>query len=203
MRRTKEDTEISRQQILDAAENIFCRKGFTGTKLNDIADAIGMTKGAIFWHFESKAGLFRAIHIRAVARLREILTTTMALPDPIMERFKKTVFAVRHDSAFDVLLSIGLGDITDVPSNLQEEVNESIDQLLGMVRSNIEEALSNGLICTNASAGEILSPLLLVMSGFRNLNIIKQISGQLASIIDGDTAIEAIFKGLNSYQTKK
>ena len=61
VRRTKQDAEITRNQLLDAAENVFNEKGVARTSLAEIATAAGVTRGAIYWHFKNKADLFHAM----------------------------------------------------------------------------------------------------------------------------------------------
>ncbi len=51
----------TRDRILDAAEDIFNEKGYSQTSLNEIAQAAGMTRGAIYWHFKDKGDLFCAM----------------------------------------------------------------------------------------------------------------------------------------------
>lgn len=53
--------EHTRNLLLDAAEEVFARRGFDGAALEDIADAAGYTRGAIYSHFGSKAELFLAV----------------------------------------------------------------------------------------------------------------------------------------------
>src|SRR5699024_4799544 len=53
--------EHTRNLLLDAAEEIFARKGLTGAALEDIADAAGYTRGAIYSHFGAKEELFLAV----------------------------------------------------------------------------------------------------------------------------------------------
>jgi len=53
--------EHTRNLLLDAAEQVFARRGFDGAALEDIADAAGYTRGAIYSHFGSKAELFLAV----------------------------------------------------------------------------------------------------------------------------------------------
>lgn len=61
VRRTKEDAQVTRQRILDAAVEVFGRQGVSQTSLNDIAREAGVTRGAIYWHFENKVDLFNAM----------------------------------------------------------------------------------------------------------------------------------------------
>ena len=46
--------EITVNKILEVSQRLFLEKGYDNTKIQDIADELGMTKGAIYHHFESK-----------------------------------------------------------------------------------------------------------------------------------------------------
>lgn len=65
-RRTKADALATRHQILDAAEAEFLARGVAHTRLQDVAAAAGVTRGAIYWHFADKAELFNAMMERAL-----------------------------------------------------------------------------------------------------------------------------------------
>ena len=60
-RKTKEEAQETRQRILDAAERVFQMQGVSRTSLAHIADAAGVTRGAIYWHFRNKADLYDAM----------------------------------------------------------------------------------------------------------------------------------------------
>jgi TetR/AcrR family acrAB operon transcriptional repressor len=57
-RKTKEEALATRSSILDAAELLFQRQGVSRTSLHDIAQAAGVTRGAVYWHFKDKGDLF-------------------------------------------------------------------------------------------------------------------------------------------------
>ncbi|GAB4040088.1 MAG: efflux system transcriptional repressor NalD [Rubrivivax sp.] len=107
VRRTKAEAEATRTAILDAAERLFQARGVSRTSLHDIAQAAGVTRGAVYWHFQDKGDLFNAMMERAklpleeasarletcdaiapLARLRELLVGTLAriATDPQMRR---------------------------------------------------------------------------------------------------------------------
>jgi TetR/AcrR family acrAB operon transcriptional repressor len=60
-RRTKEEAAATRDSILDAAEKLFVEQGVSRTTLQHIATAAGVTRGAIYWHFDDKSALFNAM----------------------------------------------------------------------------------------------------------------------------------------------
>ncbi|MFV0263427.1 MAG: acrEF/envCD operon transcriptional regulator [Kluyvera sp.] len=60
-RKTKEEALRTRQLLLDSAIQQFAQRGVSNTTLTDIADAAGVTRGAVYWHFASKSELFNAM----------------------------------------------------------------------------------------------------------------------------------------------
>ena len=73
VRRTKEAAQETRGRILDAAEAVFHEKGVAHASLAEIAEAAGVTRGAIYWHFKDKADLFEAMMDRVTLPLEDIL----------------------------------------------------------------------------------------------------------------------------------
>ena len=78
VRRTKADALTTRNNLLDAAEQLFQSRGVSHTSLNDIATAAGTTRGAIYWHFKDKADLFNAMMERVTLPLEQTLTAAYA-----------------------------------------------------------------------------------------------------------------------------
>lgn len=85
-RKTKEDAQITRQLLLDAAIEQFSQRGVSCTTLTDIADAAGVTRGAVYWHFNNKVELFNEMW-REQIPLRDIIRDRLILSendDPLM-----------------------------------------------------------------------------------------------------------------------
>jgi TetR/AcrR family acrAB operon transcriptional repressor len=61
VRKTKEEALETRERLLDASGRVFCAKGVTNTSLAEIAEAAGVTRGAIYWHFKNKTDLIEAL----------------------------------------------------------------------------------------------------------------------------------------------
>ncbi|MEK8048268.1 TetR family transcriptional regulator [Ideonella margarita] len=80
VRKTKAEAQETRQQILDAAEQVFATRGVARTSLQDIAGAAGVTRGAVYWHFQDKADLFEAMLNRVVMPCESALEQALANP---------------------------------------------------------------------------------------------------------------------------
>jgi len=71
----------TRQLLIDTAIQEFARRGVSSTTLTDIADAAHVTRGAIYWHFSSKAELFNEIWKQQVELKEEIAVNNMTEDD--------------------------------------------------------------------------------------------------------------------------
>jgi len=56
-------------------------KGYDGTSMRDIASAVGMLPGSLYYHFESKEALFLALHQRVVAVMEARVSAALAVAD--------------------------------------------------------------------------------------------------------------------------
>lgn len=77
MRRTKAETEQTRQALLEAAETLFWEKGVAQTSVLDIASTARLTRGAFYHHFKNKAAVFEALIVRSRFEQEDISIATL------------------------------------------------------------------------------------------------------------------------------
>ena len=80
-----------RERILQEAVKLFYERGFTGTTLDDIAAALGVTKPFIYTHFKSKVELLAAIGLPTIEMSVEAAATASDSPDPASVRLRRLV----------------------------------------------------------------------------------------------------------------
>lgn len=110
-RKTKEEAQQTRSQLLEAAERLFSERGVANTTLNDIATAAGLTRGAIYWHFQNKTDLIHALWDQVALPLHESFAElALSMPDDPLSRIRiksTTVLTqVVQDARIRNLLSI-------------------------------------------------------------------------------------------------
>lgn len=101
-RRTKEQANQTRSQIIDAARRAFAQRGVSQTTMAHIAEEAGVTRGAIYWHFSNKTELFFAmrdqVHLPMLDRMDTVLHAGDGDPLDNVERFLlQIVESVAHD----------------------------------------------------------------------------------------------------------
>ena len=93
-------SEESRRQVLDAAIATLAERGLAATSSQDIADAAGLSKGAVHDHFESKDELLQRVLERCCESIEERVHSAFAQEGSPMDRVRRAIFemwAVRRD----------------------------------------------------------------------------------------------------------
>ena len=84
--------------ILDRAAALFARRGFAKTSLQDVADAVGLSKAGLLHHFPSKDALHEAVLAQAEGKARGVLDEVGSLP----------LGEVRDRRAVEIVLDVAL-----------------------------------------------------------------------------------------------
>ncbi|MER6506756.1 TetR/AcrR family transcriptional regulator [Nonomuraea sp. NPDC001636] len=87
--------EPVRQRLLAEATRLFAARGFEGTSVQEIVQAAGVTKGAMYHYFDSKDDLLHEIYARLLRMQMDRLTRIADGPGPVRERL--------HRAAADVV----------------------------------------------------------------------------------------------------
>ena len=103
VRKTKEDAELTRQGIIDAAREVFLARGVSRSTLGHIATQAGVTRGAVYWHFSNKTDLFHAMREQVFLPLIDRMDDTLLLEgseDPLtrIENFLRGTIQVLEES---------------------------------------------------------------------------------------------------------
>jgi len=80
-----------RERILQEAVKLFYERGFTGTTLDDIAAALGVTKPFIYTHFKSKVELLAALCLPTIEMSMDAAADAAASPGSATQRLRKLV----------------------------------------------------------------------------------------------------------------
>ena len=80
-----------RERILQEAVKLFYERGFTGTTLDDIAAALGVTKPFIYTHFKSKVELLGAICVPTIEMSVAAATAAVESPGSASQRLRKLI----------------------------------------------------------------------------------------------------------------
>lgn len=145
MRRTIEDAELTRQALLKAAIKVFSRQGYAATRLEDIAKAAKVTRGAVYHHFGSKTELFSQIIAkaeqtgdRAIQRARQEGGTFLEIIERILYH---TLLLLENDGEYKASLALllfnawGSPELSPMSRRRQKKDMAQLKQIIGFFQA--------------------------------------------------------------------
>jgi len=135
--------ERTRRQILTAAEWRFAAAGFEKTRLDDVADDIGMVGSAILYHYPDKRELYRAVLESLTADLLGAIEAAIDSPAPPRERLIALVrAAARKIASRPTIATIALREAVSEDQELTDRTGLILDRIIEL----FEEGARSGEI---------------------------------------------------------
>jgi TetR/AcrR family transcriptional regulator len=82
----------TRELILRQAERLFMQRGFAAVSVGDVAEAVGVTKPTLYYHFGYKEGLYAAMLVALMTRVGAHIRRVTLLAAPVPERLEALAF---------------------------------------------------------------------------------------------------------------
>ena len=137
--------EATRAALVAAARELFAERGYAGVGTEEIVQRAGVTRGALYHHFNDKEDLMRAV-LHDLSRELAEASATAALKET--DQWRQILAAV--DAFLDACTDPAVQRImmTDAPSVLGWDEWREIDTQygLGLVKASLENAMETGLI---------------------------------------------------------
>jgi AcrR family transcriptional regulator len=115
-----QDKNNPRQRLLNVAAALFAEKGYASASVREIVHAAGVTKPVLYYYFNNKEGIFRAILEFAEEMHQEILTDVAQSQGVFFERIiilyqKFSEGISRHQNEFKLLINLFFGPSQGAP----------------------------------------------------------------------------------------
>ncbi|CAH8704952.1 TetR/AcrR family transcriptional regulator [Paenibacillus thiaminolyticus] len=135
-----------RNEILDAADELFGQKGFDGTSTNDILERVGIARGTLYHHFKSKEDIMDALIERYSVRLLGAAQESAADKSiPVVERIIRVVMALNissGSSSKEIMEHIHKPQNALMHQKIQRVIINGVTPILtGIIREGIEQGL--------------------------------------------------------------
>ena len=170
-RRTKDEAQATREHLINTAEQVFLARGVARSSLQDIAEAAGLTRGAIYWHFADKPALFNAMMARVDLPLEQALAAAelslrspagaAAAPEPtaVLRALALAPFALmqrdpRARRVFTILLhrTEFLGDMAALVTRQDGALSDCVQQMARLFTAVQAQGLLAPAVSPSAAA---------------------------------------------------
>jgi AcrR family transcriptional regulator len=170
-------SEQTRQQIIQVAAELFTCKGYSGTSISDIAQAVGLTKGALYHHFENKDALFLAV----VKALREnwgkevgrVVVKEKDALNRIAAMFELHARLIQKNNTYCLLMLGIFSNACGEEAKFTGELEAVYGELAQFVQAIVEKGQADGEIRADLDTRMIA------------LNIVAMMRGNCISLISG------------------
>ncbi|WP_091808481.1 MULTISPECIES: TetR family transcriptional regulator [Burkholderiaceae] len=175
---SKEGSLITRARLLDSAEMLFATEGVEHVSLLRIACHAGLTRGALYWHFDNKNALLAAMFERGYARIAtrieafsERISTGVLLEDVqgFCLQLVEEPFVDTQTMRFFVIL-LARTEMTE-QNALAIGFRHAVDSLISVLRTALDRAIGHGVLpstldsrcCAHYIHGQIVGALILTL----------------------------------------
>ncbi len=148
MRKVQENPQ-AKEKILDAAQELMIAKGFVATKLDEVCEASGVSKGCLFYYFKNKEDLGKATLERYVRKITAMKQGALSQIkdeeiDPLERVFHYVNFMIemvqKSGSKGGCLIGTFAQEISQTHPELREVCQEGFTQMAQSVREDLEKA---------------------------------------------------------------
>ncbi len=142
VRKTKENAELTRRRIIDAARAVFLARGVSKSTLEHIASEANVTRGAVYWHFKNKTEIFHAIREQVFLPLIDQMDNILVLAIDSTENPLTQIENSLCHTIDELNENIEMREIYEIMMIKCEYVNEFstvLDQILNNCSSLVEK----------------------------------------------------------------
>jgi AcrR family transcriptional regulator len=178
-RRRRKDARPS--ELTSAALDLFVEKGFSATRLDDVAARAGVSKGTLYLYFDSKEALFKAV-------IEEGIVPTLAAAEQRVAVFDGSAVELLRHLLFGWWQEIGATRLAGVPKliisesrNFPEVAQYYHDKVIVRSRALLRSALERGIergefrrLDVETAIDVIIAPLLMLVIWRFSLGFCKQ-----------------------------
>ena len=144
------DSAETRNALLDVSRRIFARDGYAATTNRIIADEVGITTGAIYHYFSSKADLYAAVYEMVQHIVYDRFELVLAEPGTLTQRFSRALDAAVDLNRSDSSIA---GFVVTVPTEMQR--HPELAALLIPIRHRTATFIGR-IVSDAAAAGEFM-----------------------------------------------
>jgi len=131
--------------VFRAAVELMVEKGYGGTSIGDIAQAVGMTKAGLYHHISSKQDMLYQILNHAMDELDRVVSMPVRLIEDPEERLRELIRlhiqgSIEHGLAFTALMS----EINHLAAKQQKQLRGRIEQYHALIRETLRELADSG-----------------------------------------------------------
>ncbi len=202
MRKTKEEALVTRENILTAALDVFSQRGYSAARLEDIAQAAEVTRGAIYHHFAGKEELYVALVTERSAGINQLAEEIIGQGGTSLEILRRLLVGLfkylDENEEYCALLELAVSNmgLTEGLESIRDDTVRGRRQLADLFQEMLSQGIKAGEIRSDLSARSAAWNLVSYMNGLGL--IVIQDPRALSLHEDREALVDTFLKGIES-----
>lgn len=153
----------TKTRILTSAVELFAENNYHGVSMTEIAEGAEISKGTLYWHFDSKKELFREIAFSGMDHFHRLFTEIVNKEGTSKEKIKNLIECVLETLVDNLnILDVFRNNIELINNNFKNTLELKHRQNIGVVTNIIEQGIAEGFI-KDADPNDIATIILTVL----------------------------------------
>ena len=135
-------------EILEAALSLFVARGFAATKIEDIAEGAGVSKGTVYLYFKSKEDIFRSlVHelvLPEIERVQELVSEYQGTRKELLIMILQNMWNTFNEKKLSGMPKLMVAEAANFPELAKFYVNNVIHRGLEVIAGIIQQGIVNG-----------------------------------------------------------
>ena len=138
--------KLSKDAILDQAKELFSKKGYSGTTINDLTSIFGVSKPSIYYYFKNKMEILLDLYLKGFNEATKDLDALLASNIPTKEKFRRILELHTRNAINDVKLQrIWYFDKMELPKSISQEISRKRREYTNRIISVFEQGIKEGM----------------------------------------------------------
>jgi TetR/AcrR family acrAB operon transcriptional repressor len=200
MRKTKEEAAVTRATLLRTALSVFSAKGYAAATLEDVAKAAKVTRGAIYWHFKSKADLYNTLVQEFSARgdlvVQQALSEGGTLVEILRRIFIRICALIEEDQEVRAVMELALfktGLAPELQTGRKKQVQAGNALLAGIAQA-MQQGIAQGVFRDDIDPTDMARAFIAFQNGAIQLWLLSPKSFSLRQ--NAESFVEILISGL-------
>ncbi len=183
--------------LIEKATEIFSIKGYAATNLTDISDALGISRGPIYYHFKDKFGLYSAAFERFDRDVRESHADIIEQDQHIMVFMENVILdCAQRNTRFGPNFFFGIDTIEELQS-VRIKFNAMNDDIYQEKLDYVQRSIERGEVRKNTDAKQVADLIYIIYYGLLNAIQIQMLDAYSESEIRN--LIRILLRGIERY----
>jgi TetR/AcrR family acrAB operon transcriptional repressor len=202
MRRTKEESLITRENVLTAALEVFSRCGYSAARLEDIAQAAKVTRGAIYHHFAGKEELYKALVTERSSGINQLAEEILSQGGTSIEIIRRLLISLieylEENEEYRALLELAISkvELTEGLDSIRQDTVHGRRQLAAFFQDLLRQGIQAGEIRSDLQVESSAWGILSYMNGVGLIWIQDQEAFSLRD--NAEQLVDILLKGIEA-----